>query len=130
MEDWVSGEWLEYDMYTGEWSPADFDNIPDWVWEELDGGDDGGDGEDGDGGDDDDCEMPWDADLPSGVEWEGMLWYGWWENETIVIEGYNEATFESTYFYYTDCKWYRNERVEADDVPDFLHDIVNGSTGP
>ena len=97
MEDPTSGEWLEYHE-GGYWKPIKGSEIPEWVWDLLDdyynGGDDddwddNGDDWDDDGDDwDDEDDDDWGDDdivLPSGENVDGYEWYGWYNDEYIVI---------------------------------------------
>ena len=62
MHDWRADHWLKYDGM-GNWQPISDEEVPQWVHDELDGGEDK------------------EIILPYGQFIDDHYWYGWYDNE-------------------------------------------------
>lgn len=151
MHDWISNQWLSYDYWKTQWAPIAEEDIPQWAWEALEDYENDGDGEgededdggndgegDGDGeGDDDGCQ-PIECDdsiLPAGEEEiDSVWWYGYCHGDVVHYSGWHSVEWvELAYYYHTkECTWQKDEmqKVDDDEVPKLLTDIINGDFNP
>ena len=152
MHDWISNQWLSYHYWETEWAPIAEEDIPQWAWQALedyenendgdgevedDGGNDGEDDGDGEGEDDGGCK-PIECDdsiLPAGEEEvDSVWWYGWCNGDVVHYSGWHSVEWtELAYYYHTkECTWSKDEmqRVDHEEVPQLLHDIINGDFNP
>ena len=87
------------------------DEIPDWVhgvWWEA---------------------HKWDLNLPSGQEIDGKVWYGWWNNESLVIQSYDSDWAIIDKFEFTEGQWLEQERNElrVGLVPEYIRELVSNA---
>lgn len=112
MHDWRSDQWMKYDP-KGNWNPIDNEEVPQWVHDELDGGEDK------------------EIILPSGDFIDGHYWYGWFDYvnpDLIYLDAYTEDWQRAARWQYKEGDWHKNGKVdlEDDEVPQYLHDLLSG----